>query len=63
METLQLTKHQALGNDFLIALLPDDEKTALDERRVDWPGLAKLVCDRRTDAGADGLILGVGPGV
>ena len=61
METLQLTKHQALGNDFLIALLPDDEKTALDERRLDWPGLAKLVCDRRTDAGADGLILGVGP--
>ena len=60
METLRLAKHHGLGNDFLIALLSDEVKTALDTRHLDWPGLASSVCHRRTGIGADGLLLGIG---
>ena len=60
MDTLRLTKHHGLGNDFLIALLSDEEKTALDTLHLDWPGLASSICHRRTGIGADGLLLGIG---
>lgn len=48
--TLQLTKHQALGNDFLVVFdpaLPEPELVAL----------ARRVCDRRRGIGADGLLV------
>ena len=60
VETLRLAKHHGLGNDFLIALLSDEEKTALDTRHLRWPGLASSICHRRTGIGADGLLLGIG---
>ncbi len=60
METLRFAKHQALGNDFLIALLTEDEKSNLDALHLDWPGLASRLCDRRAGVGADGLLLGIG---
>lgn len=52
---MQLTKHHALGNDFLItfvAEIPDDA-----------PERARTLCDRRTGVGADGLIIGIDDGL
>lgn len=50
---VQLTKHHALGNDFLICLpLPGEDTPA---RRGD-AGVARSLCDRRRGVGADGLI-------
>ena len=48
MPHLTLTKHQGLGNDFLIA--------ANVPAGVDLPALARRVCDRRRGIGADGLL-------
>lgn len=45
--TIRLTKHHALGNDFLIAI---------DPARPLGPGDAVAWCDRRTGIGADGLM-------
>lgn len=54
--TLTLTKHQALGNDFLVLL-----DGSLPERHgVDLARLAARVCDRRRGVGADGLLVGYG---
>lgn len=47
--TLVLTKHHALGNDFLVVFEPGCD---------DLPALAVAVCDRRTGVGADGLLVG-----
>lgn len=47
--TVQLTKHHALGNDFLVVFDPDVD---------DLAGLARAVCDRRRGIGADGLLVG-----
>jgi diaminopimelate epimerase len=47
--SLRLTKHTALGNDFLVLL-------DLEDRVVVDAGLARAVCDRRFGVGADGLI-------
>lgn len=47
--TIRLTKHHALGNDFLVVFHP-----AVD----DLSGLARAVCDRRRGIGADGLLIG-----
>lgn len=44
---IELTKHEGLGNDFLIAIDPARPLTASDA--VSW-------CDRRRGIGADGLI-------
>lgn len=46
---LSLTKHHALGNDFLVTF---------DRIVGDLPALAKRVCDRRRGIGADGLLIG-----
>ncbi|WP_419839694.1 diaminopimelate epimerase [Candidatus Poriferisodalis sp.] len=59
METLRFAKHQALGNDFLIALMQPHEKAALDSLRLDWSALTSQLCDRSCGIGADGLILAV----
>ncbi len=48
-EQLALTKHHGLGNDFLVLLDPDAATDA-------GPDLARVVCDRTTGVGADGLI-------
>ncbi len=45
-----LTKHHALGNDFLVSFDDVDPERAVD--------LARTICDRRTGIGADGLMLG-----
>jgi diaminopimelate epimerase len=45
---LTLTKHHALGNDFLVVFHPDVD---------DLPELARDVCDRRRGIGADGLLV------
>ena len=58
METLRLSKHHALRNDFLILMLSADDESTLDARLLNWPALAKRICDRRSGVGADGLILG-----
>ena len=49
MADLELTKHHALGNDFLVAFHPHVQ---------DLAGLAKRLCDRRRGIGADGLLIG-----
>lgn len=49
MTTLTLTKHHALGNDFLVAFHP---------RVDDVPAAARELCDRRRGIGADGLLVG-----
>jgi diaminopimelate epimerase len=49
MTELTLTKHQALGNDFLVVFDPDV---------ADLPALARRLCDRRRGVGADGLLVG-----
>jgi diaminopimelate epimerase len=51
---MRLTKHHALGNDFLVLLDPTDTQPAGGD-------LASFVCDRHRGIGADGL-LHVGPG-
>ena len=51
---MQLTKHHALGNDFLV--------TFVDEVPADAPALALDLCDRRTGIGADGLMFGIDTG-
>lgn len=46
--TLRLSKHHALGNDFLVVESPAG---------VDLSDLARRVCDRRRGIGADGLLV------
>ena len=48
-----LTKHHALGNDFLV--LFDDEPIV----RLPFEVLARRWCDRRRGIGADGLLIGL----
>ena len=48
---LRLSKHQGLGNDFLVYELTGSAAN------FDWPAVAKDVCDRRFGVGADGLLL------
>jgi len=48
MAELELTKHHALGNDFLVAFHPHVD---------DLPALARRLCDRRRGIGADGLLI------
>jgi len=48
--TVQFTKLQGVGNDFVL----------IDGRGlsgIDWSGLAQEICDRRFDVGADGLLV------
>jgi diaminopimelate epimerase len=49
MNTLTVTKHHGLGNDFLVAFDPGVD---------DLPELARRLCDRRRGVGADGLLIG-----
>ncbi len=49
MTQLTLTKHHALGNDFLVVFHPGV---------ADLPALARQLCDRRRGVGADGLLVG-----
>jgi diaminopimelate epimerase len=49
--SVRLTKHHALGNDFLVALNPEVELGS--QHAVAW-------CDRRRGIGADGLLIGTG---
>ncbi len=52
---LRLTKHQGLGNDFLIALESQNPGIQPD------PELARSICERHLGIGADGLILSLNP--
>ena len=55
---LSVTKHNGLGNDFLVfdrsdlGALSDDQVA-----KIDWPSVAVTWCDRKTGIGADGLLL------
>lgn len=49
--TLTITKHHALGNDFLVVFDPD-------VATADLPAWARHLCDRRRGVGADGLLIG-----
>ena len=49
-DSLTLTKHHGLGNDFLVLLDTEDRYAAAHE------AMAVALCDRRTGIGADGLI-------
>jgi diaminopimelate epimerase len=49
MAALTLTKHHGLGNDFLVVF---------DLDLADPAALARMLCDRRTGIGADGLLIG-----
>ena len=62
MESLHLTKHQSFGNDFLVTVLEGARHETLQSRNIDWPGVARIVCDRRLGVGADGLIVGIASG-
>jgi diaminopimelate epimerase len=56
-ESVRLTKHHGLGNDFLVVLDEANGRACtIDE------ALARRLCDRRTGVGADGLIRGEQPG-
>lgn len=63
--TCTLTKHHALGNDFLvldrgqfvIKGLPGEQFNVGPKFNADWSTLARTWCDRRTGIGADGLLL------
>ncbi|WP_420439289.1 hypothetical protein [Candidatus Poriferisodalis sp.] len=73
MEKLTLVRHEAQGNDFVIALLSDQElrdlDTSLDVLGVERSDLARIVCDRDLGVGsrrgyvhskgADGFVVGV----
>ncbi len=50
---LRLTKHQALGNDFLVTDDPALDRLGDDELAA----LARRLCDRRRGIGADGLLV------
>lgn len=50
MESVILTKHHGLGNDFLVAVEP-----GLTDEQL--PALARRWCDRRRGIGADGLLI------
>jgi diaminopimelate epimerase len=53
MTTIHLTKHHALGNDFLVLLgVPDRSASG-----ADLADLARRLCDRRRGVGADGLLI------
>jgi diaminopimelate epimerase len=53
MTTIHLTKHHALGNDFLVLLdVPDGAASGPDRA-----ALARRLCDRRRGLGADGLLI------
>jgi diaminopimelate epimerase len=54
--TCTLTKHHALGNDFLV-LDQGQFSLAQKSQEWDWSLLARTWCDRRTGIGADGLLL------
>ena len=54
---MRVAKHQALGNDFVVALLQQGEPAAPAARGPQWPALAAQICDRSSGIGADGLIL------
>ncbi len=47
--TVQLSKHEALGNDFLVTFHPHVD---------DLPAFARELCDRRRGIGSDGLLVG-----
>jgi diaminopimelate epimerase len=49
-ETLQFTKMQGVGNDFVLI-------DGREYRGMDWPGLAIEICDRRFGVGSDGLLV------
>jgi len=49
--SMKITKHHGLGNDFLICVRPEVPANAAE--------LARELCERRTGIGADGLIFGV----
>ena len=49
--TVVLTKHHGLGNDFLVLDLDQVDHES------DWAMVARELCDRRTGVGADGLLL------
>jgi diaminopimelate epimerase len=73
VEQLTLTRYEAQGNDFLIALLTAQERKELDAslaaRNLARPDLARAICDRNLGVGtrpgyahsrgADGFIVGV----
>ena len=48
MTSISLTKHHALGNDFLVTF---------DALAGDIPAIARRLCDRRRGIGADGLLI------
>ena len=48
MNTISLTKHHALANDFLVTF---------DALTGDLPAIARRLCDRRRGVGADGLLI------
>lgn len=50
---IRLTKHHGLGNDFLVALVPQQVDVSIDA------DLARHVCDRRRGIGADGLLYAI----
>ena len=55
---LPVTKHNGLGNDFLV--LDRGQADALSDAQVaeiDWPNIAREWCNRKTGVGADGLLL------
>jgi diaminopimelate epimerase len=51
--TVHLTKHHGWGNDFLVVDVTDPTVLPADVSRPDF---ARVLCDRRTGVGADGML-------
>ena len=49
---MRFAKMHGIGNDYVVV----DARKALD-MRYDWPGIAKVLCDRHYGVGSDGLVL------
>ena len=55
---VSVTKHNGLGNDFLVLDRRDLSALSDDQvAKIDWPNAARNWCDRKTGIGADGLLL------
>jgi diaminopimelate epimerase len=60
MRTLELTKVEGLGNDFLLLDRRDASVAAIEAELVTLAELAPAVCHRRTGVGGDGILV-LGP--
>jgi diaminopimelate epimerase len=57
MQTVAVSKHHGLGNDFLVLAAADEANVGVDLSPTAAAQLARRICDRHLGLGADGLLL------